>query len=244
MLKFKSLNEIIHVVYKNIIYIIREYFDAKFDKHYGTDTSGIIEVDNLSIVPKKVNSAHCYTGVSQKAFLYALSQISINHKDFLFVDFGSGKGRALLLAAGFPFKEVIGIELSPILNEIANKNISIFTKRKKICKIKSICLDATSYVIPNDNAIFFFYNPFKKDVLRDVAQKITSASKDNGKKIIVMFYTHNPKHLKDLNIEEFDENKFFCATKKIMFPYDLSRMKNHGLFIYSNQSLDKTAQSA
>ena len=41
-----------------------------------------------------------------------IQKLSIDHTRFSFLDFGSGKGRVLLIACQLPFKSVIGIEFS------------------------------------------------------------------------------------------------------------------------------------
>jgi tRNA1(Val) A37 N6-methylase TrmN6 len=43
-----------------------------------------------------------------------------------FVDFGSGKGRVLLIASQFPFCQVIGVEFDRRLHAIAQENIRLF----------------------------------------------------------------------------------------------------------------------
>ena len=42
----------------------------------------------------------------------------INLQEFAFIDIGSGKGRALLLASQYPFQRILGIEL---LAELASR---------------------------------------------------------------------------------------------------------------------------
>lgn len=37
---------------------------------------------------------------------------SVPLQDYDFLDFGSGKGRTLLMAASFPFKKITGVEFS------------------------------------------------------------------------------------------------------------------------------------
>ena len=44
--------------------------------------------------------------------------------DEVFLDYGAGLGRVLILAAMLPFKRVIGVELSPILAAKACDNLS------------------------------------------------------------------------------------------------------------------------
>ena len=51
--------------------------------------------------------------------------LHLDFQDFNFVDIGSGKGRALLLASDYPFREIIGIELSPELDRVAQGEVAI-----------------------------------------------------------------------------------------------------------------------
>jgi len=46
-----------------------------------------------------------------------LEKLSINHSEFTFIDFGSGKGRVLFLASEYPYKKIIGVELARMLHE-------------------------------------------------------------------------------------------------------------------------------
>lgn len=54
-------------------------------------------------------------------------------KGKVLVDIGSGKGRVLLVASEFGFREARGIEFSPKLCAIAKENLEIF-KAKKLQK--------------------------------------------------------------------------------------------------------------
>lgn len=42
----------------------------------------------------------------------------------MFLDLGSGKGRMVLSAARFPFRRIIGVELSNDLTAIARRNVA------------------------------------------------------------------------------------------------------------------------
>ena len=54
-------------------------------------------------------------------FRKVLASLQIAFHDYTFIDFGSGKGRALLLASEFPFKRIIGLEFSPELHGTQKK---------------------------------------------------------------------------------------------------------------------------
>src|ERR687885_509057 len=64
----------------------------------------------LSAIACKV---HNYRGAHR-----LLRDIAISEDDVL-IDFGSGKGRVLFLAAHYGFRKIIGVELSAKLNQIA-----------------------------------------------------------------------------------------------------------------------------
>src|SRR5215470_7329568 len=51
----------------------------------------------------------------------------------VFLDYGAGLGRVLVLAAMLPFKRVIGVELSPVLAQRARENLSRCESRLR-CK--------------------------------------------------------------------------------------------------------------
>lgn len=144
-----------------------------FDLKYGTDTSGIVDPWALDIQSDISLHAIRYQTAIVEVFVDILNSISIPHEEFIFIDLGSGKGRALLLASQFPFKEIIGVELSPKLHEIACRNIQIYRDEHQQCfKLLSVCQDATSFEIPDENVVFYMFNPFDEHVMRAVAKNI------------------------------------------------------------------------
>ena len=82
-----------------------------------------------------------------------------------FLDYGSGMGRVLVVAGTFPFRRVIGVELSPQLAQIASENVKLARKKMKCCDIQVVVADAAAYEVPADVTFIFFYNPFHGPVL-------------------------------------------------------------------------------
>ncbi len=225
-------------VLKNIFFQIRAYFDLKFDKQYGIATAGTIELQQLNIPSENKGNGHRYRGVSPKAFGYVLSKLELDFTDYSFIDFGSGKGRALLLASSFPFKAIIGIEFSPKLHEIAENNIAIFAKQTMQCtKISSLCMDALDYPIPEGDLLLFFYNPFNSVLTEKIVANIVNASANATRRVVVVFYTNNQKQIEQQGVEAFDKTSYFQVRKAIAPPFDLSRMQKHMFFIYSNKQI-------
>ena len=95
---------------------------------------------------------------------------------FCFVDFGSGKGRVLLVAAHHPFREVVGIEFSRELHEIASSDIHSYTSPARCCwNLRSVCADAASFPIPERERVLYFNNPFAEPVFARVLANIRAA---------------------------------------------------------------------
>lgn len=82
--------------------------------------------------------------------------------DATFVDVGSGMGRVLMLASRYGFKQVVGVEISPALNEIARENIAVFKDAGSLCRdIRLVCADAATFALPHGNLLLYLYNPFE-----------------------------------------------------------------------------------
>ena len=84
-------------------YVAREYFRARhsFDGQFRVDTDAdpIPRCERGPDWTKWVIRGGGYGVVKPEIFLEAIESLAINYADFTFVDLGSGKGRALLLAS-------------------------------------------------------------------------------------------------------------------------------------------------
>lgn len=78
----------------------------------------------------------------------------------VFVDYGAGMGRTMVLAAGYPFKRVCGVEFSPVLASIARLNIEKAWPKLKCRDIELTVGDAAEYALPAGASILYSYNSF------------------------------------------------------------------------------------
>lgn len=91
------------------------------------------------------------------------------------VDFGSGKGRVLVLAAMHPFDRLIGVERSPDLNDIARQNIARARARLTCQNIDLVTTDAAAYELSDDTTIVYFASPFGGGILDAVLDKVQAS---------------------------------------------------------------------
>jgi SAM-dependent methyltransferase len=105
-----------------------------------------------------------------------MQALPINFPDFTFVDLGSGKGRALLMAASYGFKKIIGVEFMPEWHRAAEENIRKLAAGGKIStQIKSLCMDARDFEFPAAPLVVYLFNPFAEATFAAVLKNLRSS---------------------------------------------------------------------
>lgn len=164
--------------------------DAIFDRQYQVDTGGVVRPKPESVVGDNWDMGVSYQAIDANCFTSTLQSLAIEHSQFTFVDFGSGKGRALLLASAFPFRRVIGVEYCEELNEIARRNVANYPASARKCSdIAIITADATTFAIPEGPLVLFFYNPFGERVMARVVENVMASYREVPRQIIVIYDT-------------------------------------------------------
>ena len=106
-----------------------------------------------------------------------------------FVDYGSGKGRALLVASDFPFEVIRGVEFSQDLHAIAQENIHRYLNPKQVCRnIESVYGDAIEFAPAEISTVHFFYSPFRQNVMQAVCKNIESSLSTRPRESMIVFY--------------------------------------------------------
>jgi hypothetical protein len=82
--------------------------DNEFDRRFGVDTAGTIPLSALDVDDEDWEYGFSYEATDPKYFKAVVGELPIKYEKFTFIDFGSGKGRVLLLAADFPFPKDSG----------------------------------------------------------------------------------------------------------------------------------------
>ena len=170
---FGSLRKLLHLVRILPDRRRRRRLDREYDRRHAVETGGIVRLQALDIESENRDLGVRYEATNPTWFRNIVGSLPVDCREFTFVDYGAGKGRALLLASEFPFKRIIGVEFSPELVEIARRNVARFESEHQQCTdFEVVCADAVEYELPDEPAVLYFYNPFAEPVFLRVLQGI------------------------------------------------------------------------
>ena len=121
-----------------------------------------------------------------------LGLTQLNFSEFTFVDLGSGKGRTLLMAADYPFRRVVGVELLPALHQIAQQNLAAYKSDSQKCfALEAACADATTFPLPDGPVLIYLFNPFAETGMRRTLANLEKTLQKNPRPAFVIY--HNPQ---------------------------------------------------
>jgi SAM-dependent methyltransferase len=165
-----------------------------FDIAHGTDTSGLIRGEDLSIGLRNCLWSTAYYGISPALLFHLINTLNIDHRDFTFLDLGSGKGRALLVASRFPFRRIIGVELSSQLSAVATNNIAKFSAAWQRCRdIEARAGDATTLDYPAGPLVLYLYNPFLVPTLKRCLRNLARSLADEPRDVYLIYINPAPE---------------------------------------------------
>ncbi len=170
----------------------QRYGDAEYDWDYrvNTTSAGVGWRDRL------LGFFHSpYQPTEAVLFQEMIGAVSaragFDFREFIFLDLGSGKGRALLMASDHPFRRILGVELLPALNDAARDNIHKYQSTSQKCfAMESICGDAAEFAFPDEPTVLFLFNPFPESALKRVIVNLEQSLREHPRRIYVLY--HNP----------------------------------------------------
>jgi 16S rRNA G966 N2-methylase RsmD len=158
-------------------------YEGYYERLFGIKTLQIKKADDSE-------NFH-YQGTSYYILFELFKHLPAFLKEKGFIDFGSGKGRALFCAENAGFNHLIGVELDKELVENANENVKRYLLKRKESNFIFICENALNYIIPGNAAAFYFFNPFSEKIMEQVAINVSNYQKKTNSEIYIIYV--NPK---------------------------------------------------
>lgn len=169
--------------------------DRAIDRRFRISTAGQVPTHEFDVDAAQQKHAIQYQPTSSLDLAVLLDGLAreVDLREFSFVDFGSGKGRVILLASEFPFRSVAGVEFSHALHQAACENISTFRSTHQRCRdVRSVCQNAVDFELPAGPVVAFFFNPFDAVIMSQVLGNIEQSINDDLREVVCIY--HNPVH--------------------------------------------------
>ena len=167
----------------------QRYGDVQYDWDYRVNTTGA----TTGWRSRLMGIFHSpYQPTEPSLFHEMLSALKINFHEFTFIDLGSGKGRVLLMAADYPFRRILGIELLPELHRVSVQNLSQFKSNSQRCfAVETICADARQFIFPPEPTVLYLFDPLHEQGLLQVIANLDRSLREHPRPLYVLY--HNPQ---------------------------------------------------
>lgn len=161
----------------------------QFDELFGVDTAGVQSLYEFTIVSENLADGVRYEPIDPDDFRAMLNQAG-DIRGYTFIDFGAGKGRAMLLAAEWPFSQIVGVEFASELASHARQNLRQYKNPRQIChRLEVVQGDAAAFRLPPGPLVLFFYNPFGKEVMARVVDNVRQSLAMEPRPMVVLYHT-------------------------------------------------------
>ncbi|MBR3422066.1 MAG: class I SAM-dependent methyltransferase [Ruminococcus sp.] len=139
------------------------------DKHLIGETNGLM---------------HGYSKTDSAHIKEIFSKLTVDSSAKL-LDVGCGKGAFIRQACKEKFGDIAGIEYDKGIYDICINNLK---RLKLLDKVKIFNCDAREFSHYGDYNVFYFYNPFSKEIMEKVMDKIVESHR--GKIVVIL---HDPR---------------------------------------------------
>jgi SAM-dependent methyltransferase len=166
--------------------------DRRYERLEAVPTAQFFAAQELDVSAEMRSHITSHLATPRLLIQMALRAIPEPLGRFAFVDIGSGLGRALLVASEYPFRRVVGYEISPRLNEAAVENIECFhASGRMVAEASSINDDAIAADWPAGRCVIFMFNAFDREFTATLLAKIEARARRGISDYVIL---SNMKH--------------------------------------------------
>jgi SAM-dependent methyltransferase len=171
--------------------LLDRLLDLHFDPAFGTETRRVVDRAQM----QDVDSPNLSRGIRYEPTralpfrrVVRAARVPV---DGGFVDLGCGQGRVLLLAVLCGFARVTGVDYSPALIAVAEKNLAAFRARtRRTFRYHVFAMDAADYAFTGDDTVVYLFNPFDASVLAAVLARLRRSREQFPRPVWIIY--HNP----------------------------------------------------
>lgn len=209
-----------------LLWLHANVLDTGTERLFFRPTKGNIPLDGLTVHGNNRALGHEYKPTPAMVFKWAISAVDADDIPKLsFVDYGAGKGRAMLLAAQYPFTAVGGIEFAEELHDDATMNIAQFPRSRMKCRNVECVLDDAVAIAPLEGeVVHYFFNPFAPEVFAEVLKGIVASYHAKPRRLYVILVDmdegeamHRSGAFQEVTLGQAEQ-----AQARLLSPYKIS----------------------
>ena len=155
-----------------------------FDREMGIRAGGFVSPSLLfphrSDADRPAGYLGCMPGTARR-----IIECIPDPADWSFVDLGCGMGRALVVASGFPFRSVIGIECNADLVRIARANAARIAKRFPNRVLIEVERGDAARPPVRGATVLFMYHPFGPGVMTRLLDHVEASIRPEDRLLLV-----------------------------------------------------------
>ncbi len=161
---------------------------GEFDRRFGLETAELVSRTNLDVSEEVMDAINPYEPSPVEGFNEIVKKLGVDFPEYTFIDLGSGKGRTLLLASEFPFRRIVGVEISRELTSVAARNVEAYRSTTQRCRdIRCVCADAREFEFPPEPLVVYLFNPFPQEVLTAVLAALGRSIREAPRDVVVVY---------------------------------------------------------
>ncbi|MFQ3670914.1 MAG: class I SAM-dependent methyltransferase [Verrucomicrobiia bacterium] len=151
---------------------------------FGVETTEEVKAEELGF-----NSVEChfYAATDYWSLFRVLARLRPDRRVDVFLDYGSGKGRALIIAAAQGgFRRIIGVEIAESLIAAARHNLEAARPRLKCQNITLEGAGADVFEVPVEVTHAYFCNPFHGQILRETFRRLQDSIRRRPRRVVII----------------------------------------------------------
>lgn len=189
-------------------------FCLLYDEIRGERKYGLRTVDFDESITQRLNGfaqygSHAYMPSNYVLLERVFRELNRYGHNKTLLDMGCGKGRVMLVAARFGFRQITGVELVREYCRQAEEQIKTASRSLPSVSFEILCTDAGTYRIPHGVQTVFFYNPFNKEVMGAVIENILASLRREPRPLFVVYL--NPIFKQKFFATGF--NEIYCTKR-------------------------------
>jgi SAM-dependent methyltransferase len=151
------------------------------------------DLDPEAVGPSIEHATH-YEATPPAEIDRLLDAVPLQPERCTLIDLGCGMGRVVLHAARRRFRQIIGVEISPALLEIARANRRAYRGPLACRDLRLVRADAARFTFPRGDLVVFLYNPFGEAILGPILDRLAAGPE---REVAIAYHTPVARTLLD-----------------------------------------------